>query len=98
MDEKFERILALLKEMLLEEGSLAEDEAALLVDIHADLSAVYEMTMDRRIANLSPAQAQLAEVKVPEAEQAMRDSREQVQRRLTTQGILVWQKVDPRPN
>jgi hypothetical protein len=87
MDAKFEKVLALLKEILLDED-LADDEAEVLSSIHEDISAVYEMTMDRRLATLTPAQQATAEEQVPGAKEAMDDAYERVRNRLQSAGLL----------
>jgi hypothetical protein len=92
MDDKFERILAMLKELLLDEN-LADDEAEILSTIHADITAVYEMTMDRRLAVLTPEQQAQANAVVPEAQKAMDEAYDNVRKRLEDAGLLKKETV-----
>ena len=97
MDDKFEQILKLIKEILLDLRT-TDDESLLLSSIHEDLTAVYEMTMDRRLAALTTTQQELAKNVVPGAAEGILDAQERVRNRLITAGVVPSKGGSDLPN
>lgn len=97
MDDKFEQILKLTKQILLDER-LTEDESLLLSSIYEDLAAVYEMTMDRRLAALTATQQELAKNVVPGAAEGILDAQERVRNRLIAAGVVPRKGGSNLPN